>query len=376
MTAAAGDGTTMGLDPTTDQPAGEQGRQSGPQVVVVIATPLEAELVATVKAVDDRLEVLFDPELLPPLRFPCDHRGRDGFLRTDDEERRWQAMLGRAEVLFGLPGDSGQGLADVVRANVGLRWVQATAGGAGQQVRAAHLTAAELARVHVTSAGGVHAGPLAEFAMFGLLAFTKGLPRLLADAEARRWDHYPMAELAGGTLLVIGLGSVGAEVARLAKAFGMRVVGVNRSGRTGAATVDEVRPPRFLGDLLPVAHGVVVTLPLTDETRGMIDAHAISRMRTGAILVNVGRGAVIDEGALVAALEDGRLGGAALDVFETEPLPPQSPLWRLPNVIISPHTAGLSRRENERIVALFAENLRRYLRGDELISLVRPTLLY
>lgn len=367
---------TIGLTATTDQPAREEGPQSGPPVVVAIATPVGAELVTTIGAIDDRLEVLFDPELLPPLRFPCDHRGMDGFGRTDDQERRWQAMLGRAEVLFGLPGDSGEGLADVVRANVGLRWVQATAGGSGQQVQAAGLTEEELTRVLVTSASGVHAGPLAEFALFGLLALTKGLPRLLADTEARRWEHYPVAELAGRTLLVVGLGSVGTEVARLAKAFGMHVVGVNRTGRADLPDVDEVRPSRFLGDLLPVAHAVVLTLPLTEETRGMIDTQAISRMRTGAILVNVGRGGVVEEEALVRALGDGRLAGAALDVFSTEPLPADSPLWRLPNVLISPHTAGLSVHENERIVALFGENLRRYLHGEDLIGRVRPALFY
>ena len=125
-----------------------------------------------------------------------------------------------------------------------------------------------------------------------------------------------------------------------------------------------------------MAHGVVLTLPLTEETRGLIDAAAISRMRTGAVLVDVGRGGVVDEPALVRALEEGRLAGAALDVFATEPLPPDSALWDLPNVLVSPHTAALSLRENERIVALFMENLRRYLAGDELISRVHPTLLY
>jgi len=361
---------TAGLATTT----GERARQ--PRAVVMIATPLDAGLVAPIRAVDRRLEVLFDPELLPPLRFPCDHRGIDGFVRTDAQERRWQAMLGRAEVLFGLPGDSGEGLADVVRTNAGLRWVQATAGGAGEQIQVAGLTTEELVRVLITSASGVHAGPLAEFAMFGLLAFTKGLPRLLADTEARRFEHRPMAELAGRTLLVVGLGSIGTEVARLAKVFGMHVIAVNSTGRAGGHDVDEVRTSRFLGDLLPVAHAVVLILPLTEETRGMIDAHAISRLRSGAVLVNVGRGGVVDEEALVQAFEHGRLAGAALDVFATEPLPRDSALWRLPNVLISPHTAALSTRENERIVNLFTENLRRYLRGDDLISRVRPKLLY
>ncbi|MGH3825578.1 MAG: D-2-hydroxyacid dehydrogenase [Pseudonocardiaceae bacterium] len=349
---------------------------SAERVVVVIATPLEAELVALIKAVDKRHEVRYQPELLPPPRFPGDHRGVESFHRTPEQDRRWRAMLAEAEVLFGLPGDCPQGLADAVQTSARLRWVQATAGGAGEQVRAAGLTGEQLNRVLITRAGGVHVGPLAEFAVLGLLAFTKGLPRLLADKAARHWDHYPMAELAGTTVLIVGLGAIGIEVARLAKALGMRVIAVNRTGRTDSPHVDEVRTSRSLPDLLPVAQGVVLTLPLTEETRGMIDAAAISRMRTGAVLVNVGRGGVIDERALVEALRQGRLAGAALDVFATEPLPPDSPLWELPGVLLSPHTAGLSLRENERIVALFSENLRRYLAGDELLNRVDPTLLY
>lgn len=346
------------------------------QVVIAIATPLQPDLVHEIGAVDGRLDVRYQPELLPAPRYPCDHRGVGSFTRSEDQRQRWEAMLAEAEVLFGLPGDSPAGLAQVVRSNPGLRWVQATAGGAGEQVQAAELTTDELARVLITRAGGVHIGPLAEFAMLGVLAFAKGLPRLLADTAARHWDHYPMAELSDRTLLVVGLGAIGAEVARLAKAFGMRVIGVNRSGTSKVPDVDEVRPAQSLPDVLPAADTVVLTLPLTAHTRGLIDTAALSRMRTGAVLVNVGRGGVVDEPALISALQDGPLGGAALDVFATEPLPPHSPLWALPNVLISPHTAGLSARENERIVALFTENLRRYLSGQELLSRVEPTLLY
>lgn len=348
---------------------------SGERVVVAIATPLEPGLVARVEAVDERLDVRYEPDLLPPLRFPCDHGGIESFRRTPGQEKRWQTMIAEAEVLFGLPGDSATGLAGAVRAGERLHWVQATAGGAGEQVQAADLTAAELDRVMITRAVGVHAGPLAEFAILGVLAFTKDLPRLLADKQARRWDHYPVAELAGTTLLVVGLGSVGAEVASLAKALGMRVIAVNRTGRSDSPDVDEARPSRFLADLLPVAHSVVLTLPLTEQTRGMIDAAAIERMHRGAVLVNIGRGGVVDEPALVRALQQGRLAGAALDVFAAEPLPPDSALWDLPNVLLSPHTAGLSVHENERIVALFSENLRRYLAGEDLLNRVLPPLL-
>lgn len=306
------------------------------RVVDALATPLEPDLVRTIGAVDDRLDVLYRPDLLPPTRYPCDHRGLDSFTRNAEQRQQWEAMLAGAEILFSFPGATPEGLRAVVRSSPGLRWVQATAGGAGEQVQAAALTSDELQRVLITRAGGVHGGPLAEFAMFGILAFTNRLPRLLADTAARRWDHYPMAELSGQTLLVTGLGAIGTEVARLGAAFGMRVTGMNRSGSGDVPYVEQIHPTQSLAELLPDADAVVVTLPLTDQTHNMIDGAALGRMRTGAVLVNVGRGGVVDEPALIAALAAGRLGGAALDVFATEPLPPQSPLWDLPNVLISP----------------------------------------
>ncbi|MGI8523998.1 MAG: D-2-hydroxyacid dehydrogenase [Nocardioides sp.] len=311
------------------------------RVVVAISTPLADELVARVRAVDDRIEVRHEP---------------DG-----------------AEVLLGLPDRSPGALAEVVRANPGLSWVQVLAEDADEQVRAAGLTDRELGRVTITSATDVHAVPLAEFAVFGILAFTKGLPRLVADGRAHRWGHHTVAELAGSTVLVVGLGPVGVEVARLAKAFGMRVLAVNRNGRTDCPYVDEIRTARFLGDLLPVAHSVVLTLPSTEQTRGLIGSAAIGRMHSGAVVVDVSGGGVLDEAALVQALQQGKLAGAALDVFATEPLPADSPLWDLPNVLISPHTAGRSEREDERVVDEFIENLRRYLAGTELHDTVTPT---
>lgn len=345
-------------------------------VRVVIAVPLESELVTQIRAVDSRVTVNYEPDLLPPTRYPNDHRGVDEFTRTPEDERRFWEMIAAGEVLFGIPGDSPEGLAEAVSVGTKLRWVQATSAGAGEQVGSAGLSADDLRRVTVTSAAGVHAGPLAEFAMLGLLAFAKGLPRLLADQRARRWGHYPVEELSGRTLLIVGLGHIGAEVGRLAEAFGMRVIGLNRTGAGDWPHVDELARIDALDDWLPRADAIVISLPLTDATRGLIGAGAIARIKPDATLVNVGRGAVVDEDALVEALRDGRLAGAALDVVATEPLGEDSPLWELPNVLLSPHTAGLSVRENERIVALFAENLRRYLRGEELRNRVDPEWLY
>lgn len=344
------------------------------RVVVAIATPLEAELVDVIRAVDHRLDVRYQPELLPVPRYPGDHRGVAA-ARTSEQESSWRAMVDGAEVVLGLPGESPPALADLVRTSTDLRWVHAMAAHPGEQVRAADLSEAELERVLITGSGGVQAGPLAEFTMFGLLAFARQLPRLLAGTQERHWDHYPSTELSGQTMLVVGLGSVGTQVARLAKAFGMHVLAVNRTGRPTCADVDETRPARFLGDLLQVCHAVVLALPLTDQTRGLIDARAISRMRKDAVLVNVGHGGVVDEQALIEGLTHGQPAAAVLDVFATEPLPADSPLWRMPNVLVSPHTAALSLHENTRIVELFAENLRRYLRGDRLLALVDTTHL-
>lgn len=199
---------------------------------------------------------------------------------------------------------------------------------------------------------------------------------MLADQRARRWGHYPVAELSGRTLLIVGLGQIGAEVARLAAAFGMRVVGLNRTGSGDHPYVEELDRIDALGDRLPEADAIVISLPLTPQTTGLLNATAIARIKPGATLVNIGRGGVLDEPALIDALRSERLAGAALDVFATEPLAADSPLWDLPNVLVSPHTAGLSVHENERLVSLFVENLRRYLRGEDLLNRVDPQLLY
>lgn len=337
---------------------------------MVIATPLEAEHVERLRQVNPRLDVAYEADLMPPPRYPSDHHGVDGFERTPEDEARFTELVAGAEVVLGFPGELPTGLAWVVRTAPRLRFLQAMYAGAGQQLRAAHLTPEELDRVTFASSAGVHATPLAEWSMFGLLTFTKGLPRLLEDKAARHWDHYPGDELRGKTLLVVGVGEIGREVVRLARAFGMNVLGVKRNADGEWACVDRLR------EFAARADAIVVTLPLTDETAGLIDRETINAMPDGAIFVNVGRGGVVDEDALIDALRSGKLRGAALDVFATEPLPESSPLWRLDNVLLSPHTAALSIHENARIVELFAENLRRYLAGEELVNRIDTDLFY
>jgi phosphoglycerate dehydrogenase-like enzyme len=345
---------------------------------VLIASPLEAELATRIQAADPRAEVLFEPDLLPPARYPADHLGDPAFSRDAEGEARWRALLDRAEVLFGVPGDSAEALAEVVTGLPGLRWVHATSAGAGEQVRKAGLPPEALERVAITTSSGVHAVPLAEFAVLGLLAVAKELPRLAGEQRARAWPEVrqPLRELSGQTLFLVGLGEIGREVARLGKALGMRTVGFRRTEGPPPKWVDEVHGPQRLTELAGQADAMVVSLPMTEQTAGLVDRATIERLPASCIFVNIGRGGVVDEPALVDALRDRRIAGAALDVFATEPLPGDSPLWTLPNVLVTPHAAALSARENERIVELFEDNLRRYLDGRPLRNVVEPGVYY
>ena len=345
---------------------------------VMIASPLEAELAATIRAAEPRAEVLFEPDLLPPARYPADHRGDPAFRRDAEAEARWRVLLDRAEVLFGIPDDTAEGLAAAVTGLPRLRWIHATSAGAGEQVRKAALQAEALKRVAITTSSGVHAVPLAEYAIVGLLAVAKELPRFVEEQRAKAWPEVrrPLRELDGQTLFLVGLGDIGRETARLGKALGMRTVGFRRTQGPPPEWVDEVHGPQRLAELAGRADAMVVSLPLTDQTAGLIDRATIKRLPASCIFVNVGRGGVVDEPALIEALRERRIAGAALDVFATEPLPQDSPLWDLPNVLVTPHAVALSARENERIVELFVANLRRYLDGEPLAKVVEPGVFY
>jgi phosphoglycerate dehydrogenase-like enzyme len=347
---------------------------------VLIASALwSEELAQRIDDADPRVNLLHEPDLLPPPRWQGDVAGDSGFRRDDEGERRWHELLGRAEVLFGMPGGSADGLLEAVRAGSRLRWVQGRNAGAGEQLaKAAEQARAELERVIVTTTSGIHAGPLAEFALLGMLAFAKRLPQRLADQREHRWPdrQEPVGELRGRTLLVVGLGAIGSETARLAKAFGMEVLAVKRNASGHHEHVDELHPVERLRDLFGRADAIVVTLPMTEATRGLIDADTLAAAKRGAVFVNVGRGGVVDEAALIERLRDGTLGGAALDVFEQEPLPSGSPLWDLDNVIVSPHASALVEAEEERGVELFCDNLRRFLDGRPLRNQLDLDVLY
>ena len=224
--------------------------------------------------------------------------------------------------------------------------------------------------VRLSNSPGAAAEPIAHSAMAGLLSLARRLPYFAAQQREHVYQRLPREEippdLSAQTLVIYGLGTIGGELARLARAFGLHVIGVRRSPRSAKDAVDELVHPDQLDDVLPRADWLAVTANLTAETRGAISAERLALLPRGAHVLNVARGAIIDEAALTDALQSGALAGAYLDVFAVEPLPEDSPLWDLPNVLVSPHNSWAALGNPERARRIFLHNLECWLRGDPL----------
>ena len=339
---------------------------------VLVCSYLEAELVDRMRAVDEAVTVTYRPDLIPAPRFVSDHSGHP-FERDAAQEAEWRALLGTADVLFDFDYVDPTGL---LRHGPNVKWVQATSAGIGQFVEhhGLHRSGAVF-----TTAAGVHARPLAEFVLWGMLAFANGYPVARRQQREGVWRRFVGGQLQGATLAIVGLGSIGREVARLARAVGSRVIGSKRTtdGFTAEELgVDELFAWRDLHPMLAQADHVCLVAPYTRETAGLMDEAAFAAMKPGSVLINIGRGGLVEEDALLRALRDGPLQGAVLDVTPTEPLPEGHALWSMDNVIVFPHSASTSVRENGRLTSLFCENLRRYLDQEPLRNVFDPSRQY
>ena len=267
-----------------------------------------------------------------------------------------------------------------------LRWVHSATAGVERV-----LTPASRARgLVITNARGVFSRPVAEYVMMMILAVTRRLPQLLELQAERTWQPLEARELRDVTVGIVGLGSIGRAVGALATAFGCRVIATRRRPEAGtdaalgagdepylgSLMLDRVLPPDRLAELLGESDFVVLATPLTSDTRGLISDAAIAALKPGAWVINVARGELVDERALARALRDGAIGGAVLDTFREEPLPPTSPLYDLPNLILTPHTSWSSARVVDRSVELFCDNLQRFSEGRPLVNVVDPAAGY
>ncbi len=327
---------------------------TGP-IRVAITFRLDDGILEEVRAASPRVELIEVP--LPWLR-----QGPD---LSAPEREELARRLSTAEVIFG-PNNVPP---EIVLTLPALRWLQVTTAGvdrmAGQGLLGAGFT--------VTKANGLAGPAIAEYVIGVILMLAKGLHTSIRDQAAEEWKFRFTSELTGKTIGIVGMGAIGTETARRAAAFGMRIIGTRRrpsSDEPGTWGHDQL--PRLLAE----SDYVVLCMPLTEETRGLIGAPELALMKPTASLINVARGPVIDQDALVRALDDGTIAAAALDVCDPEPLPAGHPLWSRPNVILTPHISGAVEGYGHRAAAIFIDNLRRYAAGEPLSNVVDPDLSY
>jgi glyoxylate/hydroxypyruvate reductase A len=338
-------------------------------VNIVICSYLEPELVARINAVED-VNVMYRPDLLPVPRYTCDHSAPARDL-TASQLNEWSALLAGADVTFDFDWLDPSTMPERCPH---LRWIQATSAGIGGLMQ---RTGLDQSTIVATTAAGIHAVPLGEFALLGALYFTKGLPYLASRQREHHWERFTTRQLQGRRALVVGLGGVGREVARRFSLQGVEVWGLGREGHPyDVEGLSRVVLRAELDEVLSEIDVLVLSVPLTTETETMIGAAQIAKLRSDSILINISRGQLVDQVALTAALAEGRLAGACLDVFVDEPLPADDPLWDLDNVIISPHSASTVATENQDLVTLFLENLGHWRRGELMRNAYDPLAGY
>jgi phosphoglycerate dehydrogenase-like enzyme len=276
-----------------------------------------------------------------------------------------------ADAAFG--GFSAERLRAVLAAAPKLRWVHTFSAGVDRHVP--EMTKYE--RVVLTNNSGAYDVPISEHVIAMIFAAAKRVPEHLAAQGRHEWQReVPHAEVRGATLVILGMGSIGSELARMAGAVGMRVIGVRRDASRPAPGAERIVPPARFVEVAREADYLAVTAALTPQTRGMVSAEVLRALKPTAWVINIARGPIVDEAALATALQEKRIGGAALDVFETEPLPAASPLWSLDNAILTPHVSNSSPKVRERSLALVAENVRRFKAGEPLLNVVDRAVGY
>ncbi len=335
---------------------------------VLIASYLEPEHINRIRAEAPAVDVLYRPDLIGAPRFQADHTAP--VKRTPQQEAEWRALLAEAEILFDFDISHRENLPALAPK---LKWIQATSAGIGQAVKRFGY---DQTGWRFTTASGIHARPLAEYCLMVMLMFIKNYPVMDAQKRAHHWRRFNNSELRGLTVGIVGLGRIGRDIAQVCQTFGMTVLAYRRSRANPPLTVDVQFSPERLDDLLPQVDFLVLCAPHTPDTDGLLSAERIRLMKTGSILINIARGALVDHSELKRALRAGHLGGAALDVTDPEPLPADDPLWDMPNVIISHHSASTADTENGKLTDLFIRNLHHYLNDEPLENLLDIERMY
>ncbi len=333
------------------------------RVKVLVTQQLSPAILEQIAAVDPRVDLVYAFDAFRHDFLKAGGRPVEEIPETLARQQKYEDDLNTAQVafVFGIPPN--------LRARGhNLKWVMLASAGFDHARPSGILDGT----VTVTNAPGVAAIPISERVMEMMLSLAKQTPVLFQQKQEKAWRRVPAQELYEATVGIVSLGHIGKEVAKRAKSFNMRVLATRRTAAPGetAPNVDQVFPLSQLKELIGQSDFLVLCLPLTKDSKGLIGESELRAMKSTGYLINVARSEIVDDEALVRALQEKRIAGAALDVFPKEPLPPESPYWELPNVIVSPHIAGQSPRNDERMAALFVANLRRYTNGQPLENVI------
>ena len=331
-------------------------------VNIVLVTPVDDECFRRIITTNPQIKLTDASHLVP--QFPAKPEPPD-----PAKEKALDALLAEAEIIYGFMPPR-----NVIARSPKLKWIQTLSAGVDRTLTP-EIAASQ---VIMTNASGIHVVPISELVFAFILTFAKHLPQYFENQKLKKWEPYQSETLSGKTLGIIGLGNIGRRIAHLGKAYGMRVVGTRRHVREvcRARDCDVVYPREQLEQLLAESDYVVMSIPHTRETDKMIGEKELRTMKRTAFFVNIGRGKTVDEEALIRALREHWIAGAGLDTFQQEPLPPDNPLWDLPNAIVTPHMSGRTDDYMTKATDIFCNNLQRYLAGKRLINLVDKKLGY
>jgi D-2-hydroxyacid dehydrogenase (NADP+) len=323
---------------------------------VLVLAPVDDECLRRISAVSPLVAVTDASRLAVQPAFQSTKKDHEVSSELD-------SLLSRAEILLGL-----RFIPDLIKRAPRLKWVQTMSAGVENILTPDMIDSP----VILTNVSGIHTVQITEMVFGLILAHAKYLPQCLENQKEKKWERFTPVILQGKTLGIVGLGKIGSSIARMGKFLGMRVLATRRSAKeiTHTRYVDSVYPSGQLDSLIKESDYIVLALPFTAQTEQIIGKEAISLMKASAFLVNIGRGKTVDEEALIKALKEKRIAGAGLDTFALEPLPPSSPLWGMPNVIITPHIAGSADDYIQKATDIFCENLKRFLNGRRLINVV------
>ncbi len=340
---------------------------------LLVASFIEKNHVDLIKAKFPDIEIIYRIDLIDKPRYKSDHIGYPR-LKNSYKQKEWLSLVEKADIIFGFDKNLDPNL-DLYAKRV--KWIQATSSGIGEYLRENRYLV-KMPNTKFTTAKMVHAKPLAEFCIMVILMWAKNYFRTEQHKSSKNWQRFSTDDISNQIVGIVGVGAIGDEIAKYCKYFNMNVYGIKNKTTSNPTTlhIDKFFDKTDLLEMAKLVDYLILVAPQTNETNEIVNSEIFDVMKTSSYMINIGRGSLINENHLISAIENNDISGAALDVFEKEPLPPDSKLWSLENLILFPHSASTTYDENKRIVSLFCKNIELFLSNKSLINQFNKDALY